>query len=158
MKLRSRYGTRAWAPYLLVPATILLLAGLWQSLLVLDIGSEVELPVSEGDVLVHKYVHSMYQVPVSEKFKIENGYLRLFHVMSTSDAALEYFGLLSRDEPNVDGKFREFTIPSASIGKHVIQVRDREIDLGTHEDRDGSIRVKLTRLPALIYVVRSIWR
>jgi len=158
MKLRSRYGPKAWLPYLLGLTAILLLVGLSKSLPVLDIGDEIELPVSEGDVFVHTYVHSMYQVPVSEKFRIENGHLRLFHVTSTSEAALEYFGILRNDEFNVDGRFLEFTIPAASIGKHVVHVRDREIDLGTHENREGPIRVKLTRVPVLIYFARSLWR
>ena len=67
--------------------------GLWKDLLVVKIGSpEVMVPVSEGDVFFHTYVHSMYQVPVSEKFRIEDGHFRLVHVQTQSDAVLALLG------------------------------------------------------------------
>ena len=65
-----------------------------EDLLVVKIGSpEVMVPVSEGDVFFRTYMHSMYEVPVSEKFRIEDGHFRLVHVQTQSDAVLAYLGL-----------------------------------------------------------------
>ncbi|MBI4962855.1 MAG: hypothetical protein HY913_06225 [Desulfomonile tiedjei] len=159
MKRRLGYGARAWVPYLLGVAAILLVVGPGQSLLIVDIGGrELALPVSEGDVFVHTYTHSMYDVPVSEKFRIEGDYLRLVQVTSLSEAALEYLGIERRDEFNVDLRCRGFTIPAGSIGNHVFQVRDREIDLGNPENREEAIQVKLVRVRALVYFVSALWR
>lgn len=133
--------------------------GLSKDHLVVKIGSpEVMVPVSEGDVFFRTYIHSMYQVPVSEKFRIEDGHLRLVHVQTQSDAVLAYLGIERKNEPNVDGKFREFSIPAASIGNHVLRFHDRDIPLGTHEGRNGSIHVKLARVPVLTYFARLVWR
>ncbi|MBM3301193.1 MAG: hypothetical protein FJY85_14715, partial [Deltaproteobacteria bacterium] len=134
-------------------AALLLLAGLSKSVMVLEITNpELVLPVSQGDVLCHSYTHSMYEVPVAEKFIIQDGYLRLVHVMTQSEAALAYFGIEKKGEPNVDSKFLEFTIPAGSIGNHVLTLNRREIPLETREDRDGSIHVRLLKVPLLGYL------
>ncbi|MEW6533231.1 MAG: hypothetical protein AB1473_20540 [Thermodesulfobacteriota bacterium] len=144
---------------LVILAAALLTVGLCKNLLLVQIDNpEVLAPVSEGDVLVHTYMHSMYQVPVSEKFKIERGHFRLFHVKTDSYAALEYLGLERKDEPNVDVAFAEFSIPAASIGKHMLRLHDREIPLGTHQDSNGRIRVKLVQASAVVYFARLLWR
>jgi hypothetical protein len=140
-------------------AAALLAMGLWKDRLVVTVDSpKVMAPVSEGDVFFHTYMHSMYQAPVSEKFRIECGYFRLVHVQTQSDAVLAYLGLEGKNEPNAYGNFREFSVPAASIGDHVLRFRDRDIPLGTREGRDGSIHVELTRVPALAYFARLVWR
>jgi len=145
--------------FLVILAAALFTVGLCKNLLLVQINCpEVVARVSEGEVLVHTYIHSMYQVPVSEKFRIERGHFRLFHVKTDSYAALEYLGLETKDEPNVDGKFTEFAIPPASIGNHVLRLHDRDILLGTDQNRDASIRVKLVEEPLLVYVARLLWR
>ena len=137
----------------------LLAAGFPKHFVVLEIGpAEVVTPVSEGDVFVHTYVHSMYQVPVSEKFRIEDGTLRLVHVMTESEAVLEYLGVESKEEPNVDYTCNGFTILAASIGNHSLRVNDRDIPLGTHADTDGRIHVKLRRVAPPSYCAYMIWR
>lgn len=147
----------------LVPVTLsflaaLSIAGLWMDLLVVRIDSpEVVVAVSEGDIFYRTYVHSMYQVPVSEKFRIEGGYFRLVHVRTQSDAVLAYLGIEGKNELNADGKFREFSIPAASIGDHKLRLHDRDIPLGTHEGRDGNIHVQLTRVSLLDFAILS-WR
>jgi hypothetical protein len=137
----------------------LLLVGICKSVLVVQISNpDVLLPVAEGDVFVRTYVDSMYQAPVSEKFRIEDGHFRLFHVKTESDAVLAYLGLERKGEFNVDRKFGEFSVPAASIGNHVAWVNDRAIPLGTHEDREGSVQVKLLKFPFLVHVAHCIWR
>jgi hypothetical protein len=155
----SGSGTRATLLLFLIVAAALLVVGISKTMLVLEVGSpSVIVPVSKGDVFVRTYMHSMYHVPVSEKFRIEDKYFRLVHVMTQSDAVLAYLGVEGKDEPNVDRQLREFTIPAASMGNHVIQVHDRNIPLGTHEDRGGKIHVKLIRMPLLVHFARLVWR
>ncbi len=128
-------------------------------LLVVQIdGLDVVVPVSEGEEFFRTYVHSMYEVPVTEKFRIEDGRFRLVHVQSQSDAVLAYLGIEGKDEPNADETLTEFSIAAASIGNHVLRFQDREISLGTGEVRDGSIKIKLTRISLLTYFARLIWR
>jgi len=130
-----------------------------KSLLVLEIGGpEVRVPVSEGDEFFHTYRQSMYDVLVSEKFRIEDGYFRLVHVATQSDAVLWYLGIERKDEPNVDGIFTEFTVPAASIGNHMIRVHDREIRLDAVQNRDGKISVRLRRAPAFLSLANLIGR
>lgn len=144
-------------PILFVAA--LATAGMWKDHLVLKIGNpEVMVPVSEGDVFFRTYIHSMYQVPVSEKFRIEDGHLRLVHVQTQSEAVLVYQGLEGKNEPNADGQFTEFLVSAASIGNHVLRFHDRDIALGTREDRDGSIKVELSRIPLFTYFAHLVWR
>ena len=76
--------TRTLVLLLLSFAAALSAVGLWKDLLVVKIGSpEVMVPVSEGDVFFRTYMHSMYQVPVSEKFRIR---IRTFQARSCADA------------------------------------------------------------------------
>ncbi|MEW6112885.1 MAG: hypothetical protein AB1664_12210 [Thermodesulfobacteriota bacterium] len=155
----SGRGAKALLLFLAILAAALLTVGLCKNLLLVQIDNpEMLIWVSEGDVLVHTYMHSMYQVPVSERFRIERGHFMLFHVKTDSYAALEYLGLQRKDEPNVDEKFREFSIPSASIGNHALRLHDSDIPLGTHQDKEGSIRVKLVEMPALMYVASLLRR
>lgn len=98
----------------------------------------------------------MYDAAVSEKFTIEQRRFRMFHLMTDCEACLAYLGLEKKDEPNVDLTFQEFGIPAASIGNHVIQAHGREIQLDTHEDRTGTIVVKLTQMSVLSYFARLI--
>ena len=151
--------TRTLVLLLLSFAAALSAVGLWKDLLVVKIGSpEVMVPVSEGDVFFRTYMHSMYQVPVSEKFRIEYGHFRLVHVQTQSDAVIAYLGLEGKNEPNAHGNFTEFSVPAASIGEHVLRFNDRDIPLGTHEGRDGTIHVKLARVPVLTYFAHLVWR
>jgi hypothetical protein len=133
--------------------------GLCRHILVVRVSDpEVLVPVSVGDVFFRDYVQSMYQVPVSEKFRIEAEHFRLVHVQTRSEAVLVYLGIEGKDEPNVDGKFTEFSIPAASIGDHVLRFRDHSIVLGTHEGRDGSIKIGLAKMPLHRYFAHTVWR
>lgn len=123
---------------------------------VLQIG-EVMLPAPVGAVFTHEFTHSMYRVPVSERFRIEDGTFALFHV-KTTDAALEYYGIERREAGNVSGKFTEFAIPAASIGNHVITMGDRAIPLAPSTEQSGSIHIRLVRRPLLILWLNSLWR
>lgn len=155
----SGCGAKALLLFLVILAVALLTVGLCKNLLLVQIDNpEVLARVSQGNVLVHTYMHSMYQVPVSEKFRIERGHFRLFHVKTDSYAALECLGLEEREEPNVYLAFTEFSIPAASIGNHTLRLHDRDIPLGTHQDKEGRIRVKLVEMPALVYIARLFWR
>jgi uncharacterized membrane protein len=149
-------------PLVLVPlllATALLMVGFCKSVLVLEIGGlGVGELVSPGDVFVVTYTHSMYQAPVHEKFKIEDRQFTLVHVMTQSDAALAYLGIEGKDEPNVNRSLTEFNIPAASMGNYVLKLHDRDIPLGTGAGRKGTIRVRLLRVPLIMYFARFIRR
>lgn len=152
---------RTWPFVLLLPFFLAVLGAVTLSkhLLVVQIeGPDVVVRVSEGEEFFRTYVQSMYEVPVTEKFRIEDGHFRLVHVQSQSDAVLAYLGIEGKNEPNADETLTEFSIAAASIGNHVLRFRDREILLGTGEIREGSIKVKLTRISLLTYFARLIWR
>jgi hypothetical protein len=154
MKRLLRSPIAAAAALALILGTTILAVGLARPVLVLDVGDGLtSVRVSAGDVLTHTYRHSMYEVPVSEKIRIDDEGFRLFHVVTESDAALWYLGLEKRDEHNVDREFGEFTVPAASIGVHVIRLHDRDIPLGTGEGRAGKIRVKILKMPYVQYLV-----
>jgi len=139
--------------------SVLVMVTLWKSVLVLEIAClGVEEPVSPGEVFVRTYTNSMYEAPVHEVFRIEDGHLRLVHVKTESDAVLAYLGIESKDEPNVNLKLTEFNIPAASTGRHMIRLHNRYVSLGTREGRDGTIRVKLIRVPLILHFGRLIWR
>ncbi len=137
----------------------LLVLGFWKTLLILEIGTPgLRLSVHQDDVIVCTYINSIYDVPVSEKLRIEDGHFRLFHVMTESDAVLAFLGLERKDEPNTDLEFKEFTVNAASLGHHVLRVHDRDIPLRSHSDQEGRIHVKLLKAPLLTHLTRSIWR
>ncbi len=151
-------GAKALVLCALVAAAALLTVGFWKTILVIEISSpDVLAPVREGDLFMRTYTHSMYQVPVTEKFRIEGDQFRLVHVMTQSEAVLAYLGLESKTEPNVDRKFTEFTIRAASMGNHALSVHNRTILLTTGQGRDGGIRVRLIRIPLLVYLARVVW-
>jgi hypothetical protein len=147
MKERAKSGRGAvilW-PALLV--AVIASIGMFRDIPVLEIAPPgLFVPVTQGDRLVHQYVHSMYRASVREIFTIENDCIELIHVMTPSDAVLEYFGIEKRGQHNAQGTFTGFTIPAASVGNHVIIVHDREIPLGTHPENLGSIRVRVVKL------------
>ncbi len=113
--------------------------------------------VAEGEVFSLCYTQSMYGVPVTEKFRVEKGQLTLFHVIS-SDAALEYFGIERKEENNVRRELVEFSIPWASVGKHVLTVKDREIRLGDLSGQGEHIRIRMAEMPIISYVAKRVWR
>lgn len=128
---------------------------------VLEIGggkAKVSLSVSKGDVFAHGYTHSMYGVPVVEKFRIERGGLRLFHVMTESDGAREYFGIEKKGENNADAKFTSFSIPVASVGGHVLSLDGRRISLETLHAGTGAITVTLGKRSLAAYLMTHLWR
>lgn len=127
--------------------------------LVIEIGSSGRcIPVENGDVLTHTFIHSMYDVPVIERFRIENEEMHLFHVDSESGAALEYYGIENHHENNVSRRIQEFSIPVDSIGSHVLFIGNRHIFLSDLNEGGHSIRIRLTRLPAIVNWVNFLWR
>jgi hypothetical protein len=112
--------------------------------------------VAEGEVFSLSYTQSMYNVPVTEKFRIENGRFILFHVIS-SEAALEYLGIERKEENNVRGVLAEFLIPRASIGKYALMIRDSKIELGSAAGQKEAIRIRLAQMPFIIYA-SQMWR
>jgi len=115
-------------------------------------------PVTDGDLVSHGFTHSMFGVRVIERFRIQNGCLNLFHVESESDAALEYYGIENRHVNNVNRQVREFRIPVASIGSHVLNIRNQSVFLGTSQTSERSILIRLSTRPAIVNWVYSIWR
>jgi len=115
-------------------------------------------PVTDGDVVSHEFTHSMYDVRVIERFRIENGCLNLFHVASESDAALEYYGIDNRHVNNANRQIREFGIPVASIGSHVLNIRNQSVFLGALQASEHSIHIRLSSRPAIVNGFYSLWR
>ena len=152
------HGTPPFVRFFIVlaPVAVLISVALFPMFQVLEIGNgdaKMLLCVSKGDVFAHGYTHSMYGAPVFEKFKIENGCLRLFHVMTESDAVLEYFAIEKKDEPNAHGTFKSFSIPSASIGQHRFTLNGREIPPIT-PNTGSAIPVTLTKVSLMTH----FWR
>jgi hypothetical protein len=142
-------------PLLCVPA--LLLTGLLVRIQVLSIGAQgPTCRVSQGEVFSLEYVHSMYGVPVQERFRVEEESFTLFHVVS-SQAALEYLGIESGAEPNVRRTLRSFSVPTGSVGNHRLRIGDREIGLGTLKG-EGSVVIRLTRMSLFRYLAHRIGR
>lgn len=120
-----------------------------QTLVIGDSG--VYYSVSIGDVFIHKFVHSMYDVEVKEKFIIGSDDFTLFHV-ETSDAALEYYAIEGRHENNVNRRFKEILIPTESIGRHSIEINNQILH---HEKFSGSSRhicIELKEMPLVVYL------
>lgn len=113
--------------------------------------------VSRGEVIALRYTHSMYGVPVIERLRVEDGYLELFSV-ATSDAALEYYGIDSKEEQNVKRTVKEFSIPKGSVGGHTLSVRGDIIPFTTLHDEHTNIRIRLVQQPLLLYFINSLWR
>jgi hypothetical protein len=108
--------------------------------------------VREGDTVCLSYTQSMYGVPVEERFRVEGGRLFLFEVATTA-AALEYLGLESSGADNVGRFLNDFSIPSGSVGGHILSAGGRRIALADVPAEDGRIRVRLTRRPLIVYLV-----
>lgn len=112
--------------------------------------------VAEGETFSLRYTHSMYGVPVREEFRVEKNYLVLFHVAS-SDAALEYFAIEKREENNVRRALVEFSIPRASVGNHILLLRESEISLRDLAGQDEHVRIGIGQLPVITYVAKHVW-
>lgn len=141
----------------IITLSTIIISGLLFKFPVLEISSPGTLiPVNEGDQFIHSFTHSMYQAPVNEQFIIENGQLRLLAVMTPSVAVLEYFGLNSQDVRNLNLVFESFTIPVASIGAHIIKIRDSVINLETGEDRQERIHLKISRMNLWEYLLQRL--
>jgi len=143
---------------LLLCISIATFAGLLIKVQILKIGDKgPSYLVSRGDVITLRYTHSMYGVPVAERLRVENGYLEIFSV-ATSDAALEYFGIASKEEHNVKGAIKEFSIPSDSVGGHTLSVRGDTIPFTALHDEHKSIYIRLVQQPLLLHLIYSLRR
>lgn len=137
---------KIWYGFLII--FCLSVAGLVFNMQVVEVGENgICLLVKKGDIISHEFIHSMYDVPVVERFKVENGSLNLFHVDSPSDAALEYYMIEKRNEGNVNRAISEFCIPTSSIGKHILKINDKSISIATSQTGDRCVRIRLTWLP-----------
>ena len=151
-------GTWGRVPVVILLALVLLALGFWKTVLVLEIGAPgLRLSVHQGDVVICTYIHSIYDVPVSEKLRVEDGYFKLFHVTTESDAVLAFLGLDRKDGSNVDREFKEFTVNAASQGGHVLTVHGRDIPLKARNDQ-ASIHVRLIKAPLVARLTHLIWR
>jgi hypothetical protein len=113
--------------------------------------------MAEGEVFSLCYTQSMYKVPVTEKFRVENGHFVLFHVIS-SEAALEYFRIEGKEEGNVRRALVEFSVPQASIGKHVLLIRKHEIGLSDLAGQEDHIHIRIAQTPLISYIAKRVWR
>jgi hypothetical protein len=143
---------------LLLCISIFSVAGLLIRVQILKIGDKgPSYRVSRGDVITLRYTHSMYGVPVVERLRVENGYFEIFSVI-TSDAALEYYGITSKEEQNVKGAIKEFSIPQGSVGGHTLSVGGDTIPFTALHDEHRNIRIRLVQQPLLLYFINFLWR
>jgi hypothetical protein len=143
---------------LLLCISIVSFAGLLINIQVLKIGDKgPSYRVTRGDIITLRYTHSMYGVPVIERLRVEDGYFEIFSV-ATSDAALEYFGIASKEEQNVKGAIKEFSIPKDSVGGHSLSVRGNTIPFTTLHDEHKSIHIRLVQQPLLLHLIHSLRR
>jgi hypothetical protein len=153
-----RYRRVRFLPYLAMLVAGCIAIGFVVRVQALQVGdSGPVFSVKEGEVFSLCYTQSMYNVPVTERFKVENGRFILFHVISR-DAALEYFGIERKDVNNVRRALVEFSIPQASVGKHALLIQKREIGLRDFAGQDELIRVRLEKIPIISYVAKRVWR
>ncbi|MGD9817992.1 MAG: hypothetical protein AB7V04_04745 [Desulfomonilaceae bacterium] len=121
---------------------------------VLDISSGSRLIlVRDGDTFDHEYTHSMYQAPITERFVVTGGLLKLIKVDSPSVAVLEYFGLNGPEVGHMNLLFDSFTTPSASIGSHRFKIRGQDFNPPTGEGLEGKIRVKLRKASIIEFLI-----
>ena len=113
--------------------------------------------MAEGEIFSLYYIHSMYGVPVTEKIRVENGHLTLYHIVS-SEAALEYFGIEKNGENNAGRALVEFSIPRASIGNHELRIKHRKIRVRELAGQDEPVRITLANIPFTSYVAERVWR
>lgn len=111
--------------------------------------------VVNGDIITLRYTQSMYHVPVVEKFRVRNGNLCLFEIAS-SGAALEYLGIERHGEGNAERDLKGFSVPRASIGNHVLTVKEREIPFSDLNEPGPSIWVRIDVKPHLHYLLGNI--
>ncbi len=120
-------------------------------------GTGVLLKASPGDLFTLRYTHSMYGVEVNESFLIGSGDFTLFHV-STSEAALEYFGLEHAGKDNVRRTLKAFRIPRDSVGNHKLLFKDRVLELAPLAGEADSVSVKLIRVSVFKYLINTLRR
>ncbi|MCX7966797.1 MAG: hypothetical protein N2596_09255 [Syntrophorhabdaceae bacterium] len=113
--------------------------------------------VRNKDEIILQYTHSMFGVPVIEKFFVEDGSLILYHV-DTNYAALEYFGIEGKKKDNIKLIIKEFSIPKDSIGKHTLYVKDKVFMISQFRDFHGSVRIRLRRIPLIMFFKYCLWR
>jgi hypothetical protein len=159
VRKRARFCKLRSAGYLLLLLTTgCLAAGYLVRIDTLHIGEDGPVfRVEEGQIFSLCYIHSMYGVPVTEKFRIDDRGFTLFHVVS-SDAALEYFGIESNKENNVRRTLAEFSIPRSSIGRHVLSIGHSAVRLEDLAGQGEQIRIRMARMPVIEYIVKHQWR
>jgi len=158
LKAPSRHRRIKFLLCLLLCISIAVFAGLLIKVQILEIGDKgPSYRVSRGDVITLRYTHSMYGVPVTERLRVENGYFEIFSVAS-SDAALEYFGIASKEEQNVKGAIKEFSIPKGSVGGHSLSVHGDTIPFATLHDEHTSIHIRLVQQPLLLQLIYTLRR
>ncbi len=151
MKIKG-YRRRLFPLYPFFLLIALCAAAYFINLQTLMIGSnDVFFAVKPGDVFIHKFVHSMYDVEVKEKFLIGSDGFTLFHV-ETSDSALEYYAIEGRHENNVNRRFNDILIPSESMGRHSIEINNHILNLEKFSGRSRHIRIKLEKMPLVSYL------
>lgn len=123
---------------------------------VLEVGrTGVWIPVRTGEVVTLRYTQSMYGTPVEERLRVDDGHLVLFEV-AASDACLEYLRIETRGPGNAAASLDRFTVPSASVGAHVLTAGGRELRLADAPAEDGRVTVRLTRVPRLMTILQRI--
>ncbi|HPH42758.1 MAG TPA: hypothetical protein PLL73_09935, partial [Syntrophorhabdaceae bacterium] len=59
---------------------------------------------------------------------------------------------------NVRTSVKEFTIPTVSVGHHLLSVSGKNILLGSIKTKDQKIQISLNKQSFASYLINSIWR
>lgn len=102
-------------------------------------GATLGVPIDEGEVFSVTSQHSMYDAPVTEEFRVEDGGIALVAVSSPSAAVREYFGLTGAGERHlVHRVMGEIVFRVAAGAPQRLRLGGTErsfLELGAHGDR-----------------------
>jgi hypothetical protein len=114
-------------------------------------GATLRVPLAEGEVFSVTSQHSMYDAPVTEEFRVEDGRIALVAVTSPSAAVREYFGFTTAGERHaIHRVMREVVFRIAAGAPQRLRAGGAErsfLDLGAHGDR---LVLRAVHVPSLL--------
>ncbi len=118
-------------------------------------------PAKDGETVDLEYTHSITGAPVTERFRVTGGGLRLVEIASTGEAALQYLAqdppyesrgarlVSARDGPTVG----ELTIRIGQTGRQTLAVGGRTIPLYRAGEGEA-VRLAVTRRPLALVLTK----
>jgi hypothetical protein len=122
----------------------------------MDRGRTLHIRVEPSEPFSIYYIHSIYQEPVLEEFRVGKGVLLLEGVRTKSLAVMEYYGFEDAKEfhPVTQTLGAIFFKWGIGDGQALI-VRERKIYLSEVGEKGDRIRLRVESVPLGIYLLRS---